>query len=145
MDIFFHRRPSTLNDSYLFAVKSYVMSACSSTEIQGIAVATSARYKFCPVSSSFKGSLFYLHFLCAQKQTKGHLVFKPGPINLQIEAVDCAKGERNAWQTTASDCDLSVAFSAGPVLAERAGEDLGRSASLQAGILRGLWDDLKAH
>ena len=82
MDIFFHRRrPSTLNDSYLFAVKSYVMmSACSSTEIQGIAVATSARYKFCPVSSSFKGSLFSLHFLCAQKQTKGHLVFKRGPI-----------------------------------------------------------------
>jgi len=36
----------------------------------------------------------------------------------QLIDVDCAKGERNAWQTTASDCDLSVAFSAGPILAE---------------------------
>lgn len=80
-----------------------MMSACSSTEIQGIAVATSARYKFCPVSSSFKGSLFSLHFLCAQKQTKGHLVFKPGPINLLIEAVDCAKGERNIKKCMATN------------------------------------------
>ena len=147
MDIFFHRRPSTLNDSYLFAVKSYVMSACSSTEIQGIAVATSARYKF-----QGRRALRVLYFLCTfcARKSKQRVISlssrAPSIFRLrQLIDVDCAKGERNAWQTTASDCDLSVAFSAGPILAERAGEDLGRSASLQAGILRGLWDDLKAH
>ena len=53
-----------------------MMSACWSTEIQGIAVATSARYKFCQSASFkiFKGSLFSLHFLCKQMQTKRSLV-----------------------------------------------------------------------